>query len=329
MANYKILLSAPYMLPFLKRFQPIFEHYGCELILPEVHERLEEEDILKYAGQFDGTVCGDDRYSPRVLEACSPRLRVISKWGTGIDSIDKEAAEKLGISVCRTTNAFTVPVSDSAMAYILAFARRQPWMSSAVKSGEWKKLPGRALSECVLGVIGVGYIGKELLRKAHAFGMTLLGNDIIPIPEEFTSAYRVEMVSLDELLKRADFISMNCDLNPTSFHLINHDTLSLVKPGVVIINTARGPLIEETALVEALQQGRIAGAALDVFEVEPLPADSPLLKMDNVLLAPHNSNSSPTAWERVHWNTILNLLEGLNIPHDDFEDLKSKNMQVK
>lgn len=328
MAKYKVLLSAPYMLPFVDRFQPVLAHYGCDLILPEVHERMEEEHILQYAGQFDGTICGDDRYTPRVLQACSPRLRVISKWGTGIDSIDKEAAGELGITVGRTTNAFTLPVSDSVMAYMLAFARRQPWMDKAVKSGEWKKLPGRALSECTLGVIGVGYIGKEVLRKAHVFGMTLIANDIIPIPEAFTKAYQVEMVELDELLKRADFISTNCDLNPTSYHLINHDTLALVKPSAVIINTARGPLIEEEALVDALQQERLAGAAMDVFEVEPLPADSPLRKMDNVMLAPHNSNSSPSAWEKVHWNTILNLLEGLDVPHDDFEDIKNKNMQV-
>ncbi len=325
MGTKQVLLSAPYILPFVKRFQPVFEHYGCELIIPEVNERLEEAQILEYAGKFDGTVCGDDRYTPKALEACSPRLRVISKWGTGIDSIHQEKAAELGIKVCRTTNAFTVPVSDSVMAYILAFARRQPWMDRAVKSGQWKKIPGRALSECVLGVIGVGNIGKEVLRKAHAFGMTLLGNDIISIPKEFTEKYGVEMVALDELLQRADFISTNCDLNPTSRHLINHDSLALVKPTAVIINTARGPIIEEEALIEALQQGRLAGAGMDVFEIEPLPDDSPLRKMDNVMLAPHNSNSSPTAWEAVHWNTILNLLDGLDISHEDFEEIKKNH----
>ena len=324
MGTYKILLSAPYMLPFVERFRPVFEHYGCELIIPDVHERMEAEQILQYAGQFDGTICGDDRYTPEVLESCSPRLRVVSKWGTGIDSINKDRAEELGIRVCRTTNAFTVPVSDSVMAYMLAFARRQHWMDRELKAGTWEKLPGRAMSECTLGVIGVGNIGKEVLRKAHAFGMTLLANDIIRISEDFTYRYNVQMVELDELLKHADFISLNCDLNPTSFHIVNHDSLALVKPSAVVINTARGPLVEEIALVDALQQGRLGGAGLDVFEVEPLPLDSPLRKMDNVMLAPHNSNSSPTAWEKVHWNTILNLLDGLNIPHDDFEDIKKK-----
>ena len=325
MGKYQILFSAPYMQPFIERFRPVFEHYGCELIIPEVHERMEAEQILQYAGQFDGTVCGDDRYNPEVLRLCSPRLKVISKWGTGIDSIHRETCNELGIQVFRTLNAFTIPVTDSIFGYMLAFARRQPWMDRAVKSGVWQKLPGRALSECVLGVIGVGYIGKEVLRKAHAFGMTLLANDIIPIPDEFTRTNDVRMVPLDELMKESDFISVNCDLNPTSLHIINHDSLALVKPGAVVINTARGPLVDESALVQALQQGRLGGAGLDVFEQEPLPADSPLLKMENVMLAPHNSNSSPTAWEKVHWNTILNLLDGLGIPHPDFEEIRQRN----
>ena len=325
MPTYKILLSAPYMLPFVERFQPVFAHYNCELIIPQVNERLEAPQILQYAGQFDGTVCGDDRYTPEVIQQCSPRLKVISKWGTGIDSINQPAAAELGVKVCRTTNAFTVPVSDSVMAYVLAFARRQPWMDREVKSGQWEKLPGRALSECALGVIGVGNIGREVLRKGRAFGMTLLGNDIVSIPREVTTTHQVDMVSLEELLARADFISVNCDLNPTSFHIINSDTLALVKPGAILINTARGPLVEEPALVQALQSGRLGGAALDVFEVEPLPEDSPLRDMDNVMLAPHNSNSSPTAWEQVHWNTILNLLDGLEIPHPDFEAIRQQN----
>ena len=154
------------------------------MIVAEVNERLSEKEILKYAGKFDGTVCGDDRYTPDVIRQCAPRLKVISKWGTGIDSIDKAAAEKLGIQVFRSINAFTVPVSDSVMGYILAFARRQPWLDREMKSGAWEKLPGRALSECTLGVIGVGFIGKELLRKAHAFGMKLLATDIISPPQE-------------------------------------------------------------------------------------------------------------------------------------------------
>ena len=310
-----ILFSAPYMIPFLERFQPIFDRFNLELIIPEVNERLGEEQILKFAGDFDGTICGDDHYTARVLEECSPKLKVISKWGTGIDSIDSDAAEKLNIKVFRTLDAFTQAVADSVMGYILAFARQQPWMDREVKAGRWEKLPGRSLGECTLGVIGVGNIGKAVLGRAKPFGMKTLGNDIIEIEPDFSSKYNVEMTSLEDLLSRSDFVSVNCDLNPTSYHLINEETLSWMNSTSVLINTARGQVIDEMALIDALKSGTISGAAMDVFEVEPIPRESPLRQMDNVMLAPHNSNSSPEAWERVHWNTIRNLLDGLEIPH--------------
>ncbi len=314
--KYTVLLTAPYMIPFVDRFKPVFEQYNIELIVPDVHERMEESDLLHYAGQFDGTICGDDRYTARVIEACAPRLKVISKWGTGVDSIDAEACSRYEIKLCRTLNAFTLPVADTVMGYILAFARRQPWMDREMKSGKWKKIPGKALSECSLGVIGIGNIGKALTRRARAFGMKVRGTDILEIDHVFITETGLQMTDLQSLLSNSDFVSVNCDLNPTSHHLINHDTLALIKPGAVLINTARGPIVEEQALIEALQTQRPAGAALDVFEHEPLPLDSPLLKMDNVLLAPHNSNSSPAAWERVHWNTIRNLVEGLGLEYE-------------
>ena len=321
---YTILVSAPYIILNVERFKPIFNHYGIELLLADVHERLSEEYILSFAGQFDGALCGDDRFSARVLQACWPRLKVISKWGTGIDSIDSTAAERLGIQVLRTLNAFTMPVADTVMGYILAFARRLPWMDQAMKTGRWEKITGRSLSECTLGVIGVGNCGKAVLRRARAFGMKLLANDIISIAPDFVMENCVEMTSLDDLLHRADYISLNCDLNPTSLHLINADKLRLMKLAAVVINTARGSIVNEAQLIQALQDGVIAGAALDVFEVEPLPSTSPLLRMSQVMLAPHNANSSPTAWERVHWSTIRNLLDGLKIAHDDLESIAER-----
>ena len=309
----KVLLTAPYMIPIVDRFKPVFDQYSIDLIIPDVHERMEEADLLKYAGQFDGAICGDDRFTARVIEACLPRLKVISKWGTGIDSIDAEACSRHSVKLCRTLNAFTLPVADSILGYMLAFARRQPWMDREMKSGKWEKIPGKSLSECTLGVIGVGNIGKAVTRRARAFDMKVYGTDIVEIDHVFVTETGIEMTDLQSLLSNSHFVSINCDLNPTSYHLINSDTLALMKPNAVLINTARGPIVKEKALIEVLLAKRLAGAALDVFEQEPLPLESPLMKMDNVMLAPHNSNSSPAAWERVHWNTIKNLLEGLGL----------------
>jgi len=276
-----VLISAPYMLPHMERFGPILESFGLELIIPEVNERLSEEELMIYAGQFDGTICGDDRYTKKVIEACASRLKVISKWGTGM-------------------------------------------LDSAMKAGQWRKCSGKTLSECTLGVIGVGNVGKAVLRRARQFGMKLLGNDIIEIEPDFLLEYGVEMTDLSDLMRRVDYISVNCTLNPTSFHLVNAEMLSLCKHDAVLINTARGPIVDESALIDALENGHIGGAALDVFEVEPLPQDSLFMKMDNVMLAPHNSNSSPFFWERVHWNTIRNLLLGLELPAEKLDVFKAE-----
>ncbi len=312
-----ILVSAPYMVPIIDRFRALFDRCGLELQVASVRERLEEQELLQYAGKFDGTICGDDRYTARVLDACAPRLKVISKWGTGIDSIERAKAESLGIQVFRTPGAFTEPVADTTLGYMLAFARQQPWLDRAMKAGVWDKIPGRTLGECTLGIIGVGTIGRAVIQRSQAFGMRILGNDIVEIDPHFTAAHDVTMTSLEELLAASDFVSLHCDLNSTSYHLINQRTLGLMKPTAVLINTARGPVIYEPDLVDALRNRKIAGAALDVFEIEPVPKTSAFLQFDNVMLAPHNANSSPTAWERVHTNTIRNLLVGLGVKSPD------------
>jgi D-3-phosphoglycerate dehydrogenase / 2-oxoglutarate reductase len=309
--TWKVLVSAPYMQPVIDRYRPVFEEHGIELFVPPVNERFEEEDLLKWIDDIDGVICGDDRFTGRVLSAAS-KLKVISKWGTGIDSIDKAAAEQLGIAVRNTPNAFSEPVADSVLGYILCFARNLPWMDAEMKRGVWEKIPGRALRECTLGVIGVGNVGQAVVRRAVGFGMTILGNDIRQIPSTFREITGINMVSKEELLREADFVSLNCDLNPGSYHLMGEAEFALMKPDAVLINASRGPVVDEHALVIALQEGRIAGAAMDVFEEEPLPEGSPLRQMDNVMLAPHNSNSSPEAWERVHRNTSRNLLEELH-----------------
>ncbi|MCJ7569221.1 MAG: phosphoglycerate dehydrogenase [Anaerolineales bacterium] len=310
----RVLVSAPYMLPVIERFQPIFDELDIEVVLAEVEECLSEDELMAYVGSIDGVICGDDRFTEKVLKVAAPRLQVISKWGTGIDSIDQEAAKELGIQVLNTPGAFTEPVADSVLGYILAFARSQPWMTQQMRDGEWEKIAGRALSECTLGVVGVGKIGKAVLKRAQIFGMCLLGNDIVEIDSGFITEVGVQMLDLPGLLKQADFISINCDLNPTSKGLIDPVAFKLMQPHAVLINTARGPIVVEKALIEALREKSIAGAALDVFEKEPLPGESPLCTMDNVLLAPHNANSSPGAWEMVHLNTLRNLITGLELP---------------
>jgi D-3-phosphoglycerate dehydrogenase len=308
--KWRVLVSAPYILPVLEEFRPRLESAGVEIVLADVKERLNEDELLPIIGTIDGAICGDDQFTERILRR-APRLKVISKWGTGIDSIDTRTAAELGIRVCNTPNAFTDNVADTALGYMLCFARRLPWMDKDIRSGLWAKPDSISLSECTLGVVGVGNIGKAVVRRARAFGMKVLGADPVPPPESFVAETNLRLMPLRALLEEADFVSLHCDLNPTSFHLIGHAELEIMRRSAYLINTARGPVIDEPSLVHALTERMIAGAALDVFEIEPLPDDSPLRAMDCCLLAPHNANNSVAARKRVHESTIANLLRGL------------------
>jgi D-3-phosphoglycerate dehydrogenase len=286
-----------------------------ELVIGDVCERLSEGELLTLVPTINGVICGDDEFSERVLQA-AVHLKVISKWGTGIDSIDIAAAARLGILVCNTPDAFTDCVADSTLGYILNFARKLFLMDQDIRSGKWIKRDAITLRECTLGVIGVGNIGKAVVRRAVAFGMTVIGYDPLSMPKSFLTETGLKLVSLPELLKASDFVTLHCNLNPTSYHLIDLPQLELMKSTAYLINTSRGSVVNEPALAGALRSGQIAGAALDVFENEPLPPNSPLRELNNCLLAPHNSNSGFAAKERVHELTVQNLLAGLKQASD-------------
>src|SRR5438128_9342043 len=260
--KWKILVSAPYAKPVIGSYKERLEAEGCEVVFADVRERLGEHEILPMVHDVDGIICGDDRITARVIES-APRLKVISKWGTGIDSIDVEAAARRDIKVCNTTDAFSEPVADTVLAYILLFARQIARMNADLRANRWQKPQLFSLREKTLGVVGVGNCGKAVVRRAVAFGMRVLGNDIVQISPEFLHSAGIEMVSFPALLEQADFVTVHTTLNPTSFHLFNDGAFQQIKPGAYLINTSRGTVVEEAALVRALESGKIAGAAVD------------------------------------------------------------------
>ncbi len=300
--KFKALISAPYFQPIAEQFREQFEKEGIEMVIPRVNERLSEEELLAVIGDIDAMLCGDDRVTRKVLEN-APKLKVISKWGTGIDSLDQAAAKEFGVAIKNTVNAFTIPVADSVLGYILCFARDIINLDREMKQGIWSKRMTVSLSECTLGIVGLGNVGNAIKKRAESFGMRVLACDIKPVAPD--------LVPFENLLKEADFVSMNCDLNPTSRDLMNKERFAMMKPTAYFINTSRGPVVVEKDLVEALQNKIIAGAALDVFEDEPLGANSPLREIGNVILSPHNTNASPKAWNHVHQNTVNNLISVL------------------
>jgi D-3-phosphoglycerate dehydrogenase len=308
-AGTTLLLTGPRMLRDLEMVRPELERLGFALRPAEVRQRLTEDELIPLVGDINAAICGGDQWTRRVFEA-APNLRALCKWGTGVDQIDFEAAADHGVAVRNVPDAFSVPVSDSVMTFMLCFARKIPWLTTELKGGRWTPLDGPSLAECTLGVVGVGNIGSAVLRKASAFGMKLLATDPRDdIPLQLLDDTGVEIVSLDELLAQSDFVSLNCDLNSSTRHLMSDEQFAKMKPSAVLINTARGGVVDQPALIRALTSGGIAGAGLDVFETEPIPAGCELLTLENVLLSPHLANSSDRAAHRVHQITIRNVCE--------------------
>src|ERR1051326_7718509 len=258
--TWRVLISAPRILSAVEEFRSRLEAAGIEILIVPVRERLSESELLEIVETIDGAICGDDRFTERVLRA-APRLKVISKWGTGVDSIDTAAAARLGVRVCNTPDAFTDCVADTALGYVLCFARKLIQMDADVRRGLWVKPEAVSLRECTLGVIGVGNIGRAVVRRARAFGMRVLGHDPVTPPASFVEETGLGLSTLRELLAESDFVSLHCDLNPTSFHLLGRDALALMRPTAYLVNTSRGPVVDEAALIDALGERRIAGAA--------------------------------------------------------------------
>lgn len=309
-ARWTVLVTAPRAYQVIDRYREQLGAAGCTVTAHRSNERLEEDELLPLIGDADAIVCGDDRITGRVLNG-APHLKVIAKWGTGIDSIDRDAAARRGIAVCNTADAFSDPVADSVLGYVLMFARELDRMTADMRAGSWSRRPLRSLAESTLGIVGCGNIGRAVARRAAAFHMRILACEVHPMATAAAAELGVTPASLERVLAESDFVTLHADLRPENRHLINAGRLALMRPSAILINTARGPLVDEAALAAAIESGRIAGAALDVFEHEPLPASSPLRHLPNVHLAPHNANSSAAAAERVHANTIRMVLQTL------------------
>ncbi len=309
--KWRVLITCSHLQRTIEHYRSWFAQEDIEIELPSIVQQLSEADLYNMIDRFDGVIAGDDPFTAKVLEQ-GKRLKVIARWGIGMDSIDLEAAKNLGIEVSNTPNVFGDEGGDTVMGYILLLARQLHIIDQSVRQGKWERISGITLRGKTLGVIGVGSIGRAVVRRAIAFGMNVVGSNNSPLPEAFIEETGIKSVSLEELLSVSDFISLNCNLCEANYHLLNQKTFALMKDGVYIINTGRGGLIKEADLVKELESGKVAGVALDVFEVEPLPLDSPLRKLDNCIFGTHNSSNTKDAVMRVNELAIKNLLSGLN-----------------
>jgi phosphoglycerate dehydrogenase-like enzyme len=259
---------------------------GFELLYTARRGQLTEQEILEHVrGRgLSAILAGSEPYTRRVLES-APELRVIARAGVGYDAVDVAAATERGIVVAITPGTNQDAVAEHTFALILDLAKGVTASDRAVRGGGWPREPTLPLRGQTLGVVGLGRIGKEVALRGLAFRMRVLAYEPIPDPE-FVRKHGVPLVSLDRLLAESDYVTLHSPLMPETRHLIQQRTLGLMKPTAFLVNTARGGLVREADLVEALRQRRIAGAALDVLEKEP-PGASPLFELDNVLLTPH------------------------------------------
>jgi D-3-phosphoglycerate dehydrogenase len=258
------------------------------------------EDILAVARDADGILVTYAKLPGELLSELA-RCKVIGRFGLGVDNIDLKAAAELGITVTYVPDYCMPEVSDHAMALILALARKVPFSNALVQAGRWEMpavAPLRRLAGQVLGLIGFGNIPRALAPKAKAFGLDVIAHDPYVDGKVF-AGFGVESVSFEDLLARADFISVHAPLTPATRGLLNAAAFARMKKGAMVVNTARGPLIDEPALVAALDSGRLGGAALDVVASEPLAKDSPLLGRANLILTPHTAFYSVEALDEL------------------------------
>jgi phosphoglycerate dehydrogenase-like enzyme len=280
----KVLIAPMTLVNVQATFQPTLEKAGFELVYPGHTHQMNEEELLAALAGVSASLAGSEPYTARVL-AAHPQLRVIARMGVGYDAVDVPAASARGIAVCIAPNTNQGSVAEQTFCLLLGLTRSLVPQHLGTKAGNWPRGTLLPLRTRTLGLLGLGRIGKAVATRALAFEMRVVAHD--PYPDTAWAAkHGIPLLSVEQVLAESDFVSLHLPATEASTHLINKKTLALMKRTAFLINTARGAIVKEADLYEALKSGRIAGAGLDVFEEEP-PGKSPLFELDNVLLTPH------------------------------------------
>jgi len=302
--SMKVLITCPPMLRAIDQLRHYFEDKGLELVTPNVVQVLTEDELIELVPTVDAWIIGDDPATEKVFAAGkNGKLKAAVKWGVGVDNVDFKACEKLGIPISNTPKMFGNEVADMAMAYFTGLTRDSYRVHQEVQNGNWIKPAGISLDGKIVALIGLGDIGLATARRLKGFGVQINAYD--PFTNLSNTEAGVEQIlPFPEKLEVADFVIITCALTPQNYHLINKESLTLMKDGVYLINVSRGPLIDETALVEALKNGKVKAAGLDVFEIEPLPLESPLRQFSQCIFGTHNGSNTKEAVIRASLKAI-------------------------
>lgn len=296
---------------------------GFELLPSDKQAEAYQADcLIEQLAGCAAVIAGSEPYTAEVLAAC-PDLRVIARTGVGYDAIDTAACDRAGVAVCVTPGVNHHAAAEQAIALLMGVARGFPAADRMVREGRWGYVAQPRVIGSTIGLVGLGRIGQAVATRAVGLGLKVLAYEPNP-PAEFVQQWNIELTSLDDLLGRSDYVSLHCPYSRDSHHLMDAERFAQMKKGAVFINTARGLLVDETALVAALRSGHLRGAGLDVFEVEPLPLESELIKLPNVLLAPHLAgadNESRNDTLTMSADTLIQLASG-EWPADRIVNLK-------
>jgi glyoxylate reductase len=290
---------------------------ACDMDLWEDELPPPRDELLRRVAGRDGVLTLlTDRVDDEFLDAAGPQLKVVSNYAVGFDNIDVAACARRGIPVGNTPGVLTETTADLAWALLMAAARRLPEADRYVRAGSWKTwgpllLLGPDVHGATIGIVGFGRIGQALARRAQGFGMEILYHDLEPLPPSVTDPLGATYLALEELLPRSDFVSLHVNLSPVTRHLINAETLAQMKRTAVLVNTSRGPVVDQAALATALRDGVIWAAGLDVTDPEPISIDDPLVGLDNCLIVPHIASASRATRGKMASMAAANLLAGV------------------
>lgn len=321
MVRKPVVLCVDLLPPAMRQLMAGQKPEGLELVFAE---SADESEWIAKVRDTDYILCSWTPVSEQVIQAAS-RLKLIQKYGIGVDKIDLKAAAIRGIPVCISAGVNAVAVAETAITLMLAVYKRLCVADNSLRAGQWLKWELRTgcyeLWQKTVGLVGGGAIGQAMAKRLyHGFECRVLYYDIIRLSQEMETALGMTYVAMEKLLRESDIVSLHAPLLPETHGLMNAKTLAMMKPNAILINTARGGLVDETALIEALQKGIIAGAGLDVFAKEPPGLENPLLRMDNVVMTPHNGGGTVDTMKRIishSFNNIMKVEQGKPLPEAD------------
>lgn len=283
----KILVTVTNYSKYCQAGKRILQDAGCEIIENTSGRPFTAEELEELVGDVDGAIAGADVWSEQIFRAAL-KMKVLVRFGVGVDNFDLEAAKKYGITVCNCPGINTTAVAEQAVALILGLTRQIVWLNKETKEGKWPRIMMHELKSCTVGILGFGSIGRNICEKLKVFSPVLIAYDKY-VDEKEAERLGVEMVSFEEVLKRSDVISVNLPAVPETIGIINSQNITKMKNGVYLVNTARGSLVKEKDVAEAIRTGKIAGFATDVYAREPITRENPLLSSDRVIMTPHTS----------------------------------------